>query len=174
MRRMSIVMAVASLDTYMHRLILERAFKQSPLPKSLRGVTVSFEQLLAQADDSAKAARAQPHAARPRVGIKRQLRDRLLRDTFQSFEGVSTALAMSGRSKEWESIGQRLNPPVGPEDIKIRLNGIVARRNQIVHEGDYVRLERPRNARRNHLTYAQVSRDIDFLEELIDAIHATA
>lgn len=46
MRRLSIVMAVAALDTYMHRLILERAFKHDELPKQLAQLDVSFKQLL--------------------------------------------------------------------------------------------------------------------------------
>lgn len=173
-RRMSVVMAVAALDTYMHRLILERAFKQSPVSKTLGNLTVRFEQLLNEADSSGAAARAAPHESRPRVAIKRQLRDRLLRETYQSSDGVSKALAMCGRSNIWESIRQNLDPSVTSEELKARLDDIVGRRNQIVHEGDYVRLERPRTARRNHLTYAQARDDIDFLVAFIDAIHSGA
>ena len=35
MRRLSVVMAVAALDTYMHRLIVERAYKHDELPNGL-------------------------------------------------------------------------------------------------------------------------------------------
>jgi hypothetical protein len=55
---------------------------------------------------------------------------------------------MIGRGGSWTDIGQNLNPPLTPEEIRDRLNGIVRRRNQIVHEGDYRRLDRPRDGQR--------------------------
>jgi len=155
----------------MHRLIIERAFTHAELPGGLARLEVPFEQLLAQADGTGKAARAKPHKSRPRVGVKRQLRDRLLRETFQRYDDVARALGMAGRRKAWEAIGKQLVPTVAPVQIKERLNRIVDRRNQIVHEGDYRRLERPRGASRNPIGTPQTRRDIGFLADLIDAIH---
>lgn len=172
MRRLSIVMAVAALDTYMHRLIIERVYTHQGLPGGLARLDVSFEQLLAQADETASAARHSPHNSRPRVGVKRQLRDRLLRETFQSYEAVSRALGMVGRSGDWPAIGAQMSPPQQPSDIKRRLNRIVTRRNEIVHEGDYERLEKPRSPKRHSITTREAGGDIDFIAELIDAIHA--
>jgi hypothetical protein len=136
MRRLSVVMAVAALDTYMHRLIVERVYTHDELPKGLARLDVTFEQLLTQADETAAAARSAPHNSRPRVGAKRQLRDRLLRDTFQSFDSVSRALAMAGRRGDWTAIGAQMRPAMDPAEIRTRLNDIVLRRHQIVHEGD--------------------------------------
>lgn len=172
MRRLSVILAVAALDTYMHRLIVERAFTHQELPRSLATIDVPFDRLLAEADASGEAARRPSHHSRPRVAVKRVLRDRLLRRTFQSFEDVGKALSMAGRSRRWESIGQQLKPALAPDEIRVRLNAVVARRNQIVHEGDYRRLERPRNSRRNPISTADASSAINFLANLIDAIHA--
>lgn len=152
MRRLSVVMAVAALDTYMHRLILERAYTHDRLPKQLARLDVGFDQLLEHAAATGAAARAAPHQPRPRVGVKRLLRDRLLRETFQSYEGVSRALHMAGRSREWPEIGARMSPQRSPGEIKERLNEIVNRRNQIVHEGDYARLEKPQSPKRNEMS----------------------
>jgi len=171
MRRLSVVMAVAALDTYMHRLILERVYTHDRLPKQLARLDVDFARLLEQADATGAAARADPHSPRPRVGIKRLLRDRLLRETFQTYEGVSHALHMAGRSREWPEIGKRMTPERSPEEIKDRLNEIVKRRNQIVHEGDYARLEKPQGPRRNEMSTRQARADIDFIEQTINAIH---
>lgn len=171
MRRLSIVMAVAALDTYMHRLILERAFKHAELPKKLAQLDVSFEQLLAQADATKVAARAKPKKTRPRVAVKRQLQERLLFETFQNFNSVSQALAMAGRKKEWKSIGAKMSPTLDPDEIKERLNRAVHRRNQIVHEGDYERLQKPQKAKLNPITQAQARSDLAFIGALIDAIH---
>ncbi len=171
MRRLSIVMAVAALDTYMHRLILERAFKHDKLPKQLAQLDVSFKQLLSQADATKVAARAKPRKARPRVGVKKQLQDRLLFETFQNFNSVSRALAMAGRKKEWKAIGAKMSPSMDSDEIRERLDAVVHRRNQIVHEGDYERLQKPQKAKLHAITQAQARSDLSFVAALIDAIH---
>jgi hypothetical protein len=167
-----VVLAVAALDTYMHRLIIDRAFTHEELPRALANVDVPFERLLAEADARGADARRQPHRARPRVGVKRELRDRLLRRTFQSYEDVGKALSMAGRSRGWDAIGQGFTPSLTPGTIRVRLTAIIERRNQIVHEGDYRRLERPRDSRRNPISFADASRDVRFMASLIEAIHA--
>jgi hypothetical protein len=173
LRRMGVVMAVAALDTYMHRLIVDRAYRHRGLPRELAKLTVDFEQLLAEAEMSKAAARRPAHNSRPRVAIKQKLRDRLLLETFQRYEGVSRAMRMAGRTKgDWKAIGLQLQPQMTPGEVKERLNAIVTRRNQIVHEGDYVRLERPRKANRNDMTGPKAAADVDFIANLIDAIHA--
>jgi hypothetical protein len=165
-------MAVAALDTYLHRLIVDRAYTHRELPGALAKLDVTFRELLAQADAAGAAARRRPHRSRPRVGVKRQLRDRLLRETFQRYEDVARALGMAGHSRKWELIGQNMKPPMPPTEIKTRLNTIVMRRNQIVHEGDYERLERPRGNRRNGFPATEAKADIEFIAQLINAIHA--
>ncbi len=172
--RLSVVMAIAALDTYMHRLIVDRAYQHAKLPGKLADLEITFEQALAQADAAGIAARAAPHNNRPRVALKRQLRDRLLRETYQSFDDVSKALGMAELSGNWIAIGSNFSPTLTRKAIEKRLNTVVRRRNQIVHEGDYERLERPRTARTNGLTAAQASNDVDFLSDLIDAIHSVA
>lgn len=165
-------MAVAALDTYMHSLVITRAYTQHPLPGGLARLDVPFEALLAQADEAKAAARRSPHNSRPRVGVKRQLRDRLLRETFQSYDGVSTALGMAGLKGRWKEIGQQMSPEMEPSEIRKRLDAIVRRRNQIVHEGDYERKERPRKAKTTPMSASQAAADIDFIAQLVDAIHA--
>jgi hypothetical protein len=174
MRRLSLVMAIAALDTYMHRLVVERAYTHKELPGALAKLEVSFERLLQEADGSAAAARAVPHKSRPRVAVKRELRDRLLRETFQNYDNVAKALGMAGVKKPWSAIASSMSPPMKTEDIKRRLNGIVMRRNQIVHEGDYERLDRPRGPNQNELTHAEAAADITFIRALVEAINRVA
>jgi hypothetical protein len=167
-------MAVAALDTYMHRLIVSRAYKHDKLPGGLARLDMSFEQVLAYADRAGVEARNRPNRSRPRVDVKRELRDRLLRDSFQSYDDVSRALGMAGLSGRWKLIGRKMNPAMEPSDLRARLNEVVDRRNRIVHEGDYERKERPRTGRLNQLTRPQASADIDFIAQLVDAIHAAS
>ena len=171
MRRLSVVMAVAALDTYMHSLVITRAYTHAKLPGGLARLEVPFEALLEQADEAKAAARRRPHRSRQRVGVKRQLRDRLLRETFQSYDGVSKALGMAGLSGRWAEIGQQMTPALQPSEIRKRLDEIVMRRNQIVHEGDYERKERPRTARMTPITASQAAADIEFVAQLVNAIH---
>jgi hypothetical protein len=171
MRRLSVVMAVAALDTYMHSLVVTRAYTQWPLPGGLARLDIPFEALLAQADEAKDSARRKPHNSRPRVGGKRQLRDRLLRETFQTYDGVSTALGMAGLKGRWKEIGKQMSPEMEPIEIRERLDAIVRRRNQIVHEGDYERKERPRKAKTTPMTESEARADIDFITKLVDAIH---
>ncbi len=170
MRRLSTVMAVAALDTYLHRLILEQCYLHKELPRGLASLSIPFGVLLAQADETAIAARKRPHDSRPRVGVKRQLRDRLLRETYQRFDDVADALAMAGRSRKWDEIASAMKPPMTRATLKERLDAIVDRRNQIVHEGDYLRMERPRDSKRNGMTHPQALAAIDFIAMLIEAI----
>lgn len=108
LRRLSVVMAVAALDAYMHRLVVARAFEHDTLPGGLAALTVTYEQLLAEADDAVRA-RRDGRNSRPRVRLKRVLRDRLQRETFQSAEDVSRALGMAGKSGQWEAIAAAMS-----------------------------------------------------------------
>jgi len=169
-RRSSIVLAIAALDTYMHRLIVDRASMWGPLPRKLADVEVRFDQLVTEAKASYEAARREPFNSRPGVRTKSVLRNQLLLKTFQSSRQIEEALAMAGAAGNWGRIGQELG--MTRAQIDARLNPIVARRNQIVHEGDYERLDRPQQARLNTLSENEARSRIQFLRELVNAIHA--
>jgi hypothetical protein len=79
---------------------------------------------------------------------------------------------MAGQSGVWKDIGAAMDPAMEPAEIRRRLNSIVVRRNQIVHEGDYERLEKPRGPGRNSITHRAALEDIAFIARLVDAIHA--
>lgn len=172
-RRMSVVMAVAALDTYMHRLVVHRVYEHDELPKGIANLTMDFSYAMQLADESGVVARAAPSNTRPRVALKRALRDRLLRESFQNFEAVGSALAMAGLKKAWSQIGAQMTPPQASDDIKARLNEIVRRRNQIAHEGDYERLDRPQSAKKNAISQVEAASDLAFIAAVIDGIFTT-
>lgn len=146
LRRLALVMAVAAIDAYMHRLIVSRAYEHEKLPGKLAGLGVSFSEALAQVDESVTA-RREGKNIRPRVRLKRVLRDRLLRETFQRSADVADALAMAGKSGKWQDIADAMSGSEEPKMLMDRLDRVVNRRNAIVHEGDYKRLDRPQTAR---------------------------
>jgi hypothetical protein len=57
-----------------------------------------------------------------------------------------------------------------PEDIKLRLSGIVDHRNRIVHEGDILRHKRGGKITHHKIKPGQVASDIVWLSNLVDAI----
>ena len=170
-RRLAVVMGVAAIDTYMHRLIVTRVYEHQTLPGALATLDVPFEALLGEADE-AVAARREARATRPRVRLKRVLRNRLQRATFQRADDVSKALAMAGRSGQWDNIAAAMGGAWTAKALRRRLDGIVDRRNAIVHEGDYERLDRPQVARLQPISASDAAADIDFVSDLVDAIRS--
>jgi hypothetical protein len=170
LRRLAIVMAVAALDTYMHRLVVSRAYSQAPMPRTLADMTVRFGDLVNQAD-AAVVAHREARDTRPRVPAKRLLRERLLRETFQRYERVSEALAMAGKPKSWKEIAKAMPSSPTQEVVKMTLDTLVERRNAIVHEGDYERLDRPQRARVATVSPREARQSVKFISDLIEAIH---
>lgn len=170
LRRLAVVMAVAALDTYMHRLVVSRAYVQAPMPNNLADVTIRFGDLIDQAD-AAVVAHREGRDTRPRVPAKRLLRERLLRETFQRYERVSEALAMAGKAKSRKDIASAMPGTPKQEEVKTVLDALVERRNAIVHEGDYERLDRPQKARLNDVSPREAREAVKFISDLIDAIH---
>lgn len=133
------------------------------LPGGLAALSVTFEQLLAEADDAVQA-RRDGRDSRPRVRVRRVLRDRLQRETFQSADDVSRALGMAGKSGQWDAIAAAMSGSARGDSKALRalLNEFVRRRNGIVHEGDYERLERPRTAKLVPLGRAAADDAVEF------------
>lgn len=170
LRRTAIVMAVAAVDSYMHWLVFRRLSdvrREGDLPKSLAKLNVRFSDLASLADALISARQAN-REIRPWVQVKNSVQKELLTETFQSFEQVSNALALAGIEKGWSKTATKLG--CSATDIKERLNRIVHRRNQIVHEGDITRASRPQKLKYNQLTHDSVVSDVDWIESLLEKI----
>jgi hypothetical protein len=171
LRRLALVMGVVAVDAYMHWAILRRLGvirRQGELPKALRQLQVPFEELAAIAESTVEGRRRRVDS-RPWVQLKNAAQKRLLKMTIQSHQEVADAMAMVGVTDGWRTVAGFMNSP--PEDVKQRLNRIVLRRNQIVHEGDIPRQARPRRVALNSILRADVADDLDFLKTLLTALH---
>lgn len=171
--RSALVNAVAALDAYMHWVVFRRLSDvryKADLPKALARFEVPFADLATLADSAINAQQSQTRI-RPWVQVKNTVQTQLLQQTFQSYEQVSGAFAMAGIEKAWSRVATRLG--VQAATIKVKLNQMVHRRNQIVHEGDIMRASRPRDIYYNDIDRAAVSADINWLEQLITAMDAT-
>lgn len=165
--RSALVMAVSAVDSYMHWLVydkLSEVRKGRDIPPALAKLAVPFSSIALLADSVIE----NREKIRPWVQVKNAMQKKLLSETFQSFEQLGQAMAMAGISNGWKKISEQLGEPAAI--IKTRLNHIVHRRNQIVHEGDIMRKSRPRNVVFNEITVEQTISDIDWLDDLITAI----
>lgn len=170
LRRTAVVMAVAAMDSYMHWLVFRRLSdgrREGDLPKSLAKLSVPFSDLASLADALIAARRAN-REVRPWVQVKSSVQKELLRETFQSFDQVASALALAGIEKGWSRTAEKIGCTAN--DIKERLNRIVHRRNQIVHEGDITRASRPQNLKYNSVEHDSVVDDVTWIKRLPTAI----
>jgi len=170
LRRMALVMAVAAVDSYMRGIVMRRIAdvrRRADLPKALARLEIPFSEIAALADASIDAQRS-GHRTRPWVQVKASLQRRLLKETFQSYDQVAAALAIAGVDQAWTKVASKLRE--NPDNIKDRLNTLVQRRNQIVHEGDMKRVSRPRRLHFNETNHAEIKDDIDWVNSLIDAM----
>jgi hypothetical protein len=66
--------------------------------------------------------------------VESDLRRRYSRETFQSSRQIESALSAVGINRIWTRLSSRLSKT--PDEIKLQLDLMVRRRNQIVHEAD--------------------------------------
>jgi hypothetical protein len=167
-RRASLALGVAALDTYMHWAIRSVSFAH-PLPKELAKVPVKFGKMLAMADGSV-AARKNGIANRPQVQARNALNEQLLTMTFQGSAQIEKGLKLLDKKDIWRNLAAAIQPASKPADLKARLDEISFRRNMIVHEGDLTRLERPQRIKREAIKGPEVQADLDWLQSFISAL----
>jgi len=170
LRRLALVMGLVAVDAYMHWAVLRglsEVRRQGELPKALRQLQVPFDELVSLAEATVRA-RRRGIDSRPWVQLKNAAQKRLLRMTFQSSQEVGDAMAMVGVKDGWKTVASTMN--LKPEEVKSRLDKVVGRRNQIVHEGDLARQSRPRRVKLNPIGRKEVGADLDFLTTLVKAL----
>ncbi|MBX3726103.1 MAG: hypothetical protein KF823_09305 [Xanthomonadales bacterium] len=172
LRRSALVTAVTGVDAYMHWLVYQRLSdvrNQGDLPKALGKLEIPFSDL-AQLADATLSARKRKVKSRPWVQVKHSIQSRLLKETFQSFDQVAKAFSLAGVKEPWSRIAAHLGEK--SPAIKSRLDNLVHRRNQIVHEGDIARASRPQKLKYNDMDHAQTENDVAWIENLIKSAEA--
>lgn len=164
LRRSAVALGVASLDTYLHWAIADTPLDQ--IPSALKGLDVPFGDLV----DLSEAMVRNRAKIRPKVRARGILERVILRLTFQSSRGVTDAMLILGKRNAFSKIAAEIVPAQGSQDIQERLNRIVYRRNQVVHEGDLQRQSRPQQIKREPADGAAIQGDLDWLRTLITAI----
>lgn len=164
MCRFALAQGVAALDTYVHWAIADVPFKQ--MSTALARLEVPFGDMVALSD----AVLENRTGIRPGVRARRVLERVILTKTFQSSRGVEEGMLLLGVRNAFAKISQEIAPHQQTADLKTRLDRIVLRRNQVVHEGDLQRQSRPQVINRERVNADSIKADIAWLRTLIEAI----
>jgi len=166
--RASLVGIVAAVDRYCHELVCQRVIKQLKRPSKASGELrrVTLPLLVATTAIS----HGKKKGTRPMNIIKSCLQDQFHRSTFQRSDDIARALRIIGVTNLWPRCATRLGTT--SQEIETKLNSIVDHRNRIVHEGDIFRRKRGGKISYHPITPKQVTKDIIWISDLVDAIDA--
>lgn len=152
--RAALAMLVSTIDTTIHELIVKAIMYELKEAKSVFkienikiGISVSKEL---------------DNEQRLRL-IESDLRGQYAKESIQSSRQIETALATIGITKIWTKLSTIMG--MSPDNIKIQLDLLVRRRNQIVHEGDLDHLHNLREIVREDLTES-----LEFTKKLVNGI----
>ena len=154
--RASLTMMVSAIDTSIHELIINAVMFEIREDKSI--FTLSNIKV------GALAAKESNAVIRTRL-IESDLRRQFAKESFQSSRQIESSLAQIGITKIWTKLSSTLKQ--SPEDVKIRLDLLVRRRNQIVHEGDLDHLHSIRDINRQDV-YDSLAFTKNLVEGIID------
>lgn len=169
MLRSAIVAAVSALDRYMHDLTVDRGWtllsgSEKNIPKSLRDLCIPV-----LVTTKAMGALRKNIKSRPGSQVKKAMQDVLHKSTFQGSSGIDESLGMLGVKDFWRNLAEEMPGNWDAKKLKKRLNGIVKRRNQIVHEAD---LERKISAKKDTLRAIKRKESNDTVQWIIDFVAA--
>ena len=165
--RATLVLAVSSLDRYMHDLVVERSWsllnrKEEEIPAELKKIKIPIlrtTKALAQLKDDPK--------SRPGFIVKKAIQDILHREyTFQKPDDIQKAANMLGIKNFWKTVSKKINE----NDLQTKLKKIAQRRNQIVHEADIVRKTKAREITVREIKRTEVDEDVKWIKKFVYAI----
>lgn len=155
----------AAVDTYFHERI-----RRSILSNGLSAKGKKLEIPLGEIDSILDAVvKNRQTNTRPRVSLKRAIQEQLGFQTFQGHRNIERAFGLIGVTSYWPTISGALTPPQTVPQVKNRLDRQYRRRNQITHEGDLQRQERPRVLKHEPIARLDVQHEIDWTRSFLVA-----
>ncbi len=138
--RAALTMIVSAIDTTVHELVVNAIMYEIKEDKSV--FTIDKIRI------GISASKETDYENRLRI-IESELRSHYSKESFQSSRQIENVLATIGITKIWKKLSATTGQP--PQDIKITLDLLVRRRNQIVHEGDLDHLHSLREIERDDI-----------------------
>ena len=168
--RSALVAAVSALDRYMHDLVVSKCW--SFLNKPDKHIPKSLKELAVPALVTAKALKTLRGDSESRPGylVKKAIQDVLHRDLYQGSAGIERCMGLMGEKKYWDRLSDKMPETMTSKELRRRLNNIVTRRNQIVHEADLERKIKGRQDTLRPITRTQSYRAVSLIADLVSAI----
>lgn len=168
--RSAITYGVSALDRYVHERVIKgfvAAFRAAKLTKQQS----EFQMPVTLSIDIARnvhAARRENNNHRPANEIRKSVQTTLHKRPFQNWREIEYAFALIGFKNLAKSIRNANSVNVLATDaMREDLNKIVARRNQIVHEGDLSRHQRGGGVTAQAISKKWVVDSLNFLDDFV-------
>ena len=158
------VLAVSALDKYVHDIV------RIGMVKEFLGARAKTDKYFTFRIEMAKYTSliASPT---PEVEFEKEVIRQHSYLAFQHPEKLVDALSFIwAEPHKWEVISKNMIPPISAKDLRTKLNNIVIRRDQIVHEGDCLAGVLP--FQQQPISETDVNDVISFITELVHAIDA--
>lgn len=173
--RAAITFGVSAIDRYVHERIIKAfvtSFRASDLTKNQREFQVPAT-LAIDIVNRVHSARATGADIRPANEIRKAVQKTLHKRPFQSWREIEYGFSLIG----CKDLGRALRSahaisPADVETMREKLNKVVARRNQIVHEGDLPRHQRGGQVYVQEIRRLWVEESLDFLKAFATKLEA--
>ena len=171
--RSALTFGVSALDRYVHERIVKGiivALKKTSLNRPQEEFSIPAV-LALRAADAVRRAGTEGKQARPANELRGRIQELLHLRPFQSWKQIEEAFKLIGIG----GLAGKLQAGYGVGDFtptREQLDGIVDKRNRIVHEGDLVRHKRGGAARTNKVSRKYVEESLDFLDGFVAQLEA--
>ena len=159
--RAELVMSVSALDHYVHEVVRFGMLESYRGTRTRTSQFRSFQISLGPALDALNLGESDD------TWISEEIRSRHSFRTFQTPDKIASAIQLISDVRLWQRVAERMD--AGDEEVRETLRKIVDRRNKIAHEAD---MSRSPYEDRNPIDQQMVTEAVNFLERLVDAIHA--
>ncbi|WP_146095668.1 HEPN domain-containing protein [Xanthomonas arboricola] len=175
--RSAITFGVSAIDRYVHERIVKAfvtAFRSSKLTKNQREFQVPAT-LAIEIVTRVHSANRTDHSIRPANEIRKVVQKTLHKRPFQSWREIEYGFSLIGVKDLGKTLRTAHSLSIDDlENLKNQLNKIVARRNQIVHEGDLPRHERGGQVYAQDIRRLWVEESLEFIEGFAFRLEAIA
>lgn len=173
--RSAITFGISAIDRYVHERIVKAfvsAFRATELTKGQREFQVPAT-LAIDIVNRVHRARQAARNIRPANEIRKVVQQTLHKRPFQSWREIEYGFTLIGCKDLGKALKTAHSLSAGDLDaIKDQLNKIVARRNQIVHEGDLPRHQRGGQVYAQEIRRLWVQESLDFVKDFVAKLEA--
>ena len=157
--RTKLVLSISALDHYVHEVV------RLEMIESFRGTRQKTQQFI---DFQVSLSSALASSLGGEVWIDNEVRVRHGYRSFQTPDNIASAIRLISGIRLWDQVAQIMGRPA--RDIRDTLSVIVDRRNKIAHEAD---MNPSPYVQRYPIDKHEVSDAVDFIEQVVRAIHAS-